>query len=58
MEESEFDTQYLQNMFKVLKRQLFVLFLNLGSLEKKCVIVSVYFRFLRKRSLKVIFKCG
>ncbi|XP_046532675.1 breast cancer type 1 susceptibility protein isoform X1 [Equus quagga] len=58
MEESEFDTQYLQNMFKVSKRQSFALFSNPGSPEKKCATVSDHSRSLRKRSPKVTLKCG
>ncbi|XP_058417035.1 breast cancer type 1 susceptibility protein isoform X2 [Diceros bicornis minor] len=58
MEESELDTQYLQNTFKVSKRQSFALFSNSGNPEKDCAAVSAHTRSLRKPSPKVTLECG
>ncbi|XP_021571899.1 breast cancer type 1 susceptibility protein, partial [Carlito syrichta] len=53
MEESELDIQYLQNMFKVSKRQSFALFSNPGNPEEECATVSAHSRSLRRESPKV-----
>ncbi|XP_017364815.1 breast cancer type 1 susceptibility protein isoform X1 [Cebus imitator] len=53
MEESELDTQYLQNTFKVSKRQSFALFSNTGNPEKECATFSAHSRSLKKQSPKV-----
>ncbi|XP_063485132.1 breast cancer type 1 susceptibility protein isoform X14 [Symphalangus syndactylus] len=57
MEESELDTQYLQNTFKVSKRQSFALFSNPGNPEEECATFSAQSRSLKKRSPKVTFEC-
>ncbi|XP_037665689.1 breast cancer type 1 susceptibility protein isoform X2 [Choloepus didactylus] len=54
MEEGELDTQYLQNTFKISKRQSFALFSNP---EKECATVSADSRCLGKQSPKVTFDC-
>ncbi|XP_066220163.1 breast cancer type 1 susceptibility protein [Saccopteryx leptura] len=58
MEESELDTQYLQNTFKVSKRQSFALFSNTGNTGKKCATVYTPSRSLRKQSPKATPGCG
>ncbi|KAM8817749.1 breast cancer type 1 susceptibility protein [Rhynchonycteris naso] len=58
MEESELDTQYLQNTFKVSKRQSFALFSNPGNPEKECATVYTPSRSLRKQSPKANLGCG
>ncbi|XP_016057617.1 PREDICTED: breast cancer type 1 susceptibility protein isoform X3 [Miniopterus natalensis] len=55
MEESELDTQYLQNTFKVSKRQSFALFSNP---EKECAADYAHSRSLRKQSPEVTLDCG
>ncbi|KAM7069625.1 breast cancer type 1 susceptibility protein isoform 2-T2 [Molossus nigricans] len=55
MEESELDTQYLQNTFKVSKRQSFAL---VSNPEKEYATVYAHSRSLRKRSPKVTLECG
>ncbi|XP_075850694.1 breast cancer type 1 susceptibility protein isoform X2 [Microcebus murinus] len=57
MEDSELDTQYLQNTFKVSKRQSFALFPNPGNPEKECATVCAHSRSLRKQSPKVTLEC-
>uniref|UniRef100_A0A2K6TRA3 Breast cancer type 1 susceptibility protein homolog n=1 Tax=Saimiri boliviensis boliviensis TaxID=39432 RepID=A0A2K6TRA3_SAIBB len=57
MEESELDTQYLQNTFKVSKRQSFALFSNPGNPEKECAAFSAHSRSLKKQSPKVTLEC-
>ncbi|XP_008570143.1 PREDICTED: breast cancer type 1 susceptibility protein [Galeopterus variegatus] len=57
MQESELDTQYLQNIFKVSKRQSFALFSNPGNPEKECATVYAHSRLLRKQSPKVTPEC-
>nr|XP_054313701.1 breast cancer type 1 susceptibility protein homolog isoform X15 [Pongo pygmaeus] len=57
MEESELDTQYLQNTFKVSKRQSFALFSNPGNPEEECATFSAHSRSLKKQSPKVTFEC-
>ncbi|XP_033266848.1 breast cancer type 1 susceptibility protein isoform X1 [Orcinus orca] len=54
MEESELDTQYLQNMFKVSKRQTFALFSNP---EKECATVCAHSGSLREQSPRVPLEC-
>lgn len=54
-EESELDTQDLQNTFKVSKRQSFALFSNP---EKECATVYAHSQSLRKQSPKVTLECG
>ncbi|XP_058140298.1 breast cancer type 1 susceptibility protein isoform X2 [Dasypus novemcinctus] len=54
IEESELDTQYLQNTFKISKRQSFALFSNP---ENECATVCAHSRFLGKQSPKVTFEC-
>ncbi|XP_059763245.1 breast cancer type 1 susceptibility protein [Balaenoptera ricei] len=54
MEESELDTQYLQNMFKVSKRQTFALFSNP---EKECAAVCAHSGSLREQSPRVPPEC-
>uniref|UniRef100_A0A8C0I1E6 Breast cancer type 1 susceptibility protein homolog n=1 Tax=Balaenoptera musculus TaxID=9771 RepID=A0A8C0I1E6_BALMU len=54
MEESELDTQYLQNMFKVSKRQTFALFSNP---EKECAAVCAHSGSLREQSPRVPLEC-
>ncbi|XP_077020369.1 breast cancer type 1 susceptibility protein isoform X2 [Tamandua tetradactyla] len=51
-EESELDTQYLQNTFKISKRQSFALYSNS---EKECVTICAHSRSVRKQSPKVTF---
>ncbi|EPQ13607.1 Breast cancer type 1 susceptibility protein like protein [Myotis brandtii] len=55
VEESELDTQDLQNTFKVSKRQSFALFSNP---EKECATVYAHSQSLRKQSPKVTLECG
>lgn len=55
LEESELDTQYLQNTFKVSKRQSFALFSNP---EKEYATVYAHSQSLRKQSPKVTLECG
>lgn len=57
IEESELDTQYLQNTFKVSKRQSFALFSNPGNPEEECATFSVHSRSLKKQSPKVTSEC-
>uniref|UniRef100_G3SDS7 Breast cancer type 1 susceptibility protein homolog n=1 Tax=Gorilla gorilla gorilla TaxID=9595 RepID=G3SDS7_GORGO len=57
MEESELDAQYLQNTFKVSKRQSFALFSNPGNPEEECATFSAHSRSLKKQSPKVTFEC-
>ncbi|XP_006924625.1 breast cancer type 1 susceptibility protein isoform X1 [Pteropus alecto] len=57
IEENELDTQYLQNTFKVSKRQSFALFSNPGNLEKECATGYAYSKSLRKQSPKVTLEC-
>ncbi|XP_061031770.1 breast cancer type 1 susceptibility protein isoform X2 [Eubalaena glacialis] len=57
MEESELDTQYLQNMFKVSKRQTFALFSNPESPEKECATVCAHSGSLREQSPRVPLEC-
>nr|XP_058904174.1 breast cancer type 1 susceptibility protein isoform X2 [Kogia breviceps] len=54
MEENELDTQYLQNMFRVSKRQTFVLFSNP---EKECATVCARSGSLREQSPRVPLEC-
>nr|XP_057156167.1 breast cancer type 1 susceptibility protein isoform X10 [Pan paniscus] len=56
MEESELDAQYLQNTFKVSKRQSFALFSNPGNPEEECATFSAHCRSLKKQSPKVTFE--
>ncbi|XP_071075492.1 breast cancer type 1 susceptibility protein isoform X3 [Desmodus rotundus] len=58
MEESELDTQYLQNTFKVSKRQSFALCSNPGNPEKECASVFAHSGSTRKQSPKVTLECG
>ncbi|XP_045692968.1 breast cancer type 1 susceptibility protein isoform X2 [Phyllostomus hastatus] len=58
MEESDLDTQYLQNTFKVSKRQSFALGSNPGNPEKEYATVSSHSRPTRKQSPKVTLECG
>uniref|UniRef100_A0A452VMF4 Breast cancer type 1 susceptibility protein homolog n=1 Tax=Ursus maritimus TaxID=29073 RepID=A0A452VMF4_URSMA len=58
MEESELDTQYLYNTFKVSKRQSFALFSNPEDPEKDCAMVCAHSRALRKQSPKVTLEGG
>ncbi|XP_059526262.1 breast cancer type 1 susceptibility protein isoform X2 [Myotis daubentonii] len=55
VEESELDTQELQNTFKVSKRQSFALFSNP---EKECATAYAHSQSLRKQSPKVTLECG
>ncbi|XP_068385841.1 breast cancer type 1 susceptibility protein isoform X3 [Eschrichtius robustus] len=57
MEESELDTQYLQNMFKVSKRQTFALFSNPENPEKECAAVCAHSGSLREQSPRVPLEC-
>uniref|UniRef100_A0A2K5P2V9 Breast cancer type 1 susceptibility protein homolog n=1 Tax=Cercocebus atys TaxID=9531 RepID=A0A2K5P2V9_CERAT len=57
IEESELDTQYLQNTFKVSKRQSFALFSNPGNPEEECATFSAHSRSLKKQSPKVTSEC-
>lgn len=57
IEENELDTQYLQNTFKVSKRQSFALFSNPENLEKECATGYAHSRSLRKQSPKVTLEC-
>ncbi|XP_032471309.1 breast cancer type 1 susceptibility protein isoform X6 [Phocoena sinus] len=57
MEESELDTQYLQNMFKVSKRQTFALFSNPENPEKECATVCAHSGSLREQSPRVPLEC-
>ncbi|XP_029782721.1 breast cancer type 1 susceptibility protein isoform X2 [Suricata suricatta] len=57
VEESELDTQYLYNMFKVSKRQSFALFSNPGNPEKECATVWASSKSLRSQSPKVPLEC-
>ncbi|XP_048223026.1 breast cancer type 1 susceptibility protein [Perognathus longimembris pacificus] len=54
MEESELDTQYLQNTFQDSKRQSFALFSNSGKAEKECV--SAHSVSVSKQSPNVILE--
>ncbi|XP_022365458.1 breast cancer type 1 susceptibility protein isoform X2 [Enhydra lutris kenyoni] len=58
MEESELDTQYLRNTFKVSNRQSFALFSNPRDPESNCAVVCAHSRALRKQSPKVTPECG
>uniref|UniRef100_A0A8C3XAV2 Breast cancer type 1 susceptibility protein homolog n=1 Tax=Catagonus wagneri TaxID=51154 RepID=A0A8C3XAV2_9CETA len=58
VEESELDTQYLQSMFKVSKRQTFALFSNPGNPERECATVSTHSKSLREQSPKVTLEGG
>ncbi|XP_057173864.1 breast cancer type 1 susceptibility protein isoform X1 [Ursus arctos] len=58
MEESELDTQYLYNTFKVSKRQSFALFSNPEDPEKDCAMVCAHSGALRKQSPKVTLEGG
>ncbi|XP_047562027.1 breast cancer type 1 susceptibility protein isoform X2 [Lutra lutra] len=58
MEESELDTQYLRNTFKVSNRQSFALFSNPRDPENDCAVVCAHSRALRKQSPKVTPECG
>ncbi|KAF6092503.1 BRCA1 DNA repair associated [Phyllostomus discolor] len=58
MEESDLDTQYLQNTFKVSKRQSFALGSNPGNPEKEYATISSHSRSTRKQSPKVTLECG
>ncbi|XP_036050389.1 breast cancer type 1 susceptibility protein [Onychomys torridus] len=53
MEESELDTQYLQNTFQVPKRQSFTLFSKPGDPQKECIKACASSTFLREVSAKV-----
>ncbi|KAM4843772.1 breast cancer type 1 susceptibility protein isoform 2-T2 [Thomomys bottae] len=55
-EESELDTQYLQNTFQDSKRQSFALFSNSGNPEKGCATVSAYSVSVSKQSPNVILE--
>ncbi|XP_036307090.1 breast cancer type 1 susceptibility protein isoform X2 [Pipistrellus kuhlii] len=55
LEDSELDIQYLQNTFKVSKRQSFALFSNP---EKEHATVYAHSPSLRKQSPKVTLECG
>ncbi|XP_076725576.2 breast cancer type 1 susceptibility protein isoform X27 [Callospermophilus lateralis] len=57
MEESELDTQYLENTFQVSKRQSFTLFSNPGNQEKECAAVYVPSQTLQKQSTEVNLEC-
>ncbi|KAM9045452.1 breast cancer type 1 susceptibility protein isoform 3-T3 [Megaptera novaeangliae] len=57
MEESELDTQYLQNMFKVSKRQTFALFSNPENPETECAAVCAHSGSLREQSPRVPLEC-
>uniref|UniRef100_A0A287D336 Uncharacterized protein n=1 Tax=Ictidomys tridecemlineatus TaxID=43179 RepID=A0A287D336_ICTTR len=57
MEESELDTQYLENTFQVSKRQSFALFSNPGNQEKECAAVYVPSQTLQKQSTEVNLEC-
>ncbi|XP_038184367.1 breast cancer type 1 susceptibility protein isoform X2 [Arvicola amphibius] len=52
-EESELDTQYLQNTFQVSKRQSFALFTKPGDPQKECVTARASSMSLREVSPKV-----
>nr|XP_006199251.1 breast cancer type 1 susceptibility protein isoform X1 [Vicugna pacos] len=58
VEESELDTQYLQNTFKVSKRQTFALFSNPGDSEKECATIYAHSGPLREQSPKITLECG
>ncbi|XP_013374684.1 PREDICTED: breast cancer type 1 susceptibility protein isoform X2 [Chinchilla lanigera] len=53
MEDSELDTQYLQNTFQSSKRQSFALFSNPGNTEKGYTTVCAYFESFEKQSPEV-----
>ncbi|XP_068832036.1 breast cancer type 1 susceptibility protein isoform X6 [Capricornis sumatraensis] len=57
MEDSELDTQYLQNTFKVSKRQTFVLFSNPGNPQKECATVFAHSGSLKDQSPRDPLKC-
>ncbi|KAB0364414.1 hypothetical protein FD754_008570, partial [Muntiacus muntjak] len=57
MEDSELDTQYLQNTFKVSKRQTFALFSNPGNPQKECTTVFAHSGSLRDQSPRDPLKC-
>ncbi|XP_059936394.1 breast cancer type 1 susceptibility protein isoform X2 [Mesoplodon densirostris] len=57
MEDSELDTQYLQNMFKVSKRQTFALFSNPENPEKERATVCAHPGSLREQSPTVPLEC-
>ncbi|XP_040851683.1 breast cancer type 1 susceptibility protein homolog [Ochotona curzoniae] len=57
LEESELDTQYLQNTFKTSKRQSFALFSKPGDAERECVTAHTQSSCLRKQSPKISLKC-
>lgn len=58
VEENELDTQYLQSMFKVSKRQTFALFSNPANPEKECTTVHAHSKSLREQSPKVTHEGG
>ncbi|XP_019836614.2 breast cancer type 1 susceptibility protein isoform X2 [Bos indicus] len=57
MEDSELDTQYLQNTFKASKRQTFALFSNPGNPQKECATVFAHSGSLRDQSPRDPLKC-
>ncbi|XP_073901897.1 breast cancer type 1 susceptibility protein isoform X3 [Castor canadensis] len=57
MEESELDTQYLQNIFQVSKRQSFALFPSPGNPEKGYATVYAHSMPLRKQSPNITLEC-
>lgn len=57
MEDSELDTQYLQNTFKVSKRQTFALFSNPGNPQKECATVFAHSGSLKDQSPRDPLKC-
>ncbi|XP_055263927.1 breast cancer type 1 susceptibility protein isoform X1 [Moschus berezovskii] len=57
MEDNELDTQYLQNTFKVSKRQTFALFSNPGNPQKECATVFAHSGSLRDQSPRDPLKC-
>ena len=57
MEDSELDTQCLQNTFKVSKRQTFALFSNPGNPQKECTTVFAHSGSLRDQSPRDPLKC-
>ncbi|XP_021095839.1 breast cancer type 1 susceptibility protein isoform X2 [Heterocephalus glaber] len=57
MEDSELDTQYLQNTFQASKRQSFALFSNPGNPEKKSTGVCAHSEFFQKRNPEVTPEC-